>query len=432
MPPKKIGKPSKKETKTSKKEGETSKKEGEMLSGEKIEGAELRAKIKDMHTVIRKLYKDIPPIQKYTSGNIETLKTNLKRLEDMKDSKESETLKNRIRIMYNRFLKNGKPLPESLEFYIENKSLHELCQIESKLEIDLADTDIDRGHQKLVKEIGSVISALEKFGDKEPYDNYNKYIGTADNELPNEILRSNLKTLKLRLKDLHDKQAQPGPSTDTEAKKAQPSPKPEAKKAQPSPKPEAKKAQPSPKPEAKKSKGKEKAKDEDEDDTLILNSLTKMSDSELEKYNNNEELKKQFIISLFGHDIVPTDMAILVGKLNNEIRELKYKKRLGAPIRSDMQPIIISKQKEFDNGIKMIDDLVSNNNIEEASELATKMYDVVTTAFLKGDMTEKEYGEKKAKLISLIKKDKNLKARKVGKYFHHDFLNKNIKKVSIL
>ena len=71
------------------------------------------------------------------------------------------------------------------------------------------------------------------------------------------------------------------------------------------------------------------------------------------------------------------------------------------------------------------------NNIEEASELATQLYNIITTSFLKGELTEKEY-EKKSKLISLIKKDQTLKARKVGKYFHHDFLNKNIKKVSIL
>ena len=74
MPPKREGKTSKKEGKTSKKEGKTPQKEGETLSAEKIEGAELREKIKEIHTVIRKLYKDIPSIQKCTSGNIETLK----------------------------------------------------------------------------------------------------------------------------------------------------------------------------------------------------------------------------------------------------------------------------------------------------------------------------------------------------------------------
>ena len=62
--------------------------------------------------------------------------------------------------------------------------------------------------------------------------------------------------------------------------------------------------------EAKKSKGKEKSKDVD--DTIILNRLTKLSDSELEKYNNNEELKKQLIISLFGPDITNTDRGILI------------------------------------------------------------------------------------------------------------------------
>ena len=69
---------------------------------------------------------------------------------------------------------------------------------------------------------------------------------------------------------------------------------------------------------------------------------------------------------------------------------------------------------------------------KEASELATQLYNIITTALLKGDMSEKEYEEKKNKLIYLIKKDKNLKATKTGKYFHHDFLNKNIKKVNIM
>ena len=73
------------------------------------------------------------------------------------------------------------------------------------------------------------------------------------------------------------------------------------------------------------------------------------------------------------------------------------KKRLGAPLRSDKQPIIISKQKEFDNGIKMIDDLVAKNNIDEASELATQLYNIITSALLKGEISDKEYEEKRIK-----------------------------------
>ena len=117
-------------------------------------------------------------------------------------------------------------------------------------------------------------------------------------------------------------------------------------------------------------------------------------------------------------------MNILIGKLNNEIRVLKERKKRGAPIRDI--------KKDFDDGIKMIDNLVRKNNIEEASELATQIYNIIVIAFIKGEMSEKEFEEKKNKLAPFIKKDKNLKARKVGKYFHHDFLNKNIKKVSIL
>ena len=361
MPPKKVDK-------TTNEEGED-----EILFSEKIESAEVRTKIKNIYPALKKLYKNLSPLQKYTKGNIRILKSNLENLENMKNVKESRLLKNRIRLLYNRFIKNGQSLPEPLDYYIDNKSLHELSQIESKFDIDLANFDKERIHKKIVEQIKSIISTLEKFGDKEPSKNYDKYIGTEDTKLSNSILRSNLDTLEKRLEDVHEKQIQASPSKivpkpeakkskrkekskDEDDKQAQPEPSTDEVKNT-VPKPEAKKAQPSPKPEAKKSKGKEKSKDEE--DTLILNSLTKMSDSELEKYNNNEELKKQFIISLFGHDIVPTDMAILVGKLNNEIRELKYKKRLGAPIRSDMQPIIISKQKEFDNGIKMIDNLVA-------------------------------------------------------------------------
>ena len=173
-------------------------------------------------------------------------------------------------------LKKGKPLSETLEYYTENKSIHDLTQIESMLEIALGNLDINRVHQKLLKEIGTVVSTLDNFGDTEPFDNYNKYVGKPGDEFPNEILWRNLEKLNERLKALHDKQAQPGPSTNANAAKKN-VPKPEAKIS-------------IPKPEAKKSKGKEKSKDVD--DTIILNRLTKLSDSELEKYNNNEELKK--------------------------------------------------------------------------------------------------------------------------------------------
>ena len=136
MPPKKVDK-------TTNEEGED-----EILFSEKIESAEVRTKIKNIYPALKKLYKNLPPLQKYTKGNIRILKSNLENLENMKNVKESRLLKNRIRLLYNRFIKNGQSLPEPLDYYIDNKSLHELSQIESKFDIDLANFDKERIHKK--------------------------------------------------------------------------------------------------------------------------------------------------------------------------------------------------------------------------------------------------------------------------------------------
>lgn len=393
------------------------------LSEEKVKEAEVRAKIKEIYKYLATNIKNkkLPHQSNFTSGKLETLRKNLLRLEAMQKEYEVDKLKDRIVILYNRFKKDGEPLPEPLQYYTENKSLVELTQIERDLEKELGNIDIGRVHQKLVKEIESVISALSRAGDKEPSNNSNKYIGTPNNEFDNDTLRDNLKILQKRLESYYEKQAQPRSSTNVDPTNKW-VPKPEA---QPS-----SSTTPIPKPGAKKSKGKEKQKDED--DTIILNNLTKMSDSELEKYSNNDELKKQFIISLYGADITTTDMNILIGKLNNEIRVLKERKRKGAPIRGDVQPITMSKRKNFDNAMKVINDLVAKNNIEGASELAIQLYNVITTSLLKGEMSQQEYEEIKNEIIYLIRNDKSLKGKKIGKYFHHDFLTKNIKKVSIL
>ena len=212
---------------------------------------DLKKKIKDIYVYLKKANKQLPSFSTYAKGNIETLKENLKHLEVIQKDYEIDRLKNRIGILYNRYKKFGGPLPESLEYYTENKSINELRQIESELDKDLGNIDIERVHQKLVKEIEAVVSALAKAGDTEPTDNYSKYAGTTDNEFSNDILRHNLKTLEERLKALHDKQAQPQPSSSTKEESTKKwIPKPEAKPS----------SSTTPKPEAKKSTGKKNRK----------------------------------------------------------------------------------------------------------------------------------------------------------------------------
>ena len=62
---------------------------------------------------------------------------------------------------------------------------------------DLGKIYINRVHQKYLNDIKSIISTLSKFGDNEPSNNYNKYVGTPDNEFSNDILRKNLETMNI-------------------------------------------------------------------------------------------------------------------------------------------------------------------------------------------------------------------------------------------
>ena len=141
------------------------------------------------------------------------------------------------------------------------------------LETKLGNLDIDRNHQKILHQIGTIISTLDEYGDHEPYDNYNKYVGAPGDEFPNEILRHNLELLNERLKNLHAKQGQPSTSTYADIAK---SPKPEAKKR--------------PKPGAKKSKEKEKEKSKDEE---APKSLPKPEEKKVKKKKKkNLKMKK--------------------------------------------------------------------------------------------------------------------------------------------
>ena len=91
------------------------KKIGTELSDEEIASAELRTQIKDIYDYLRKISKNkMPPKQKYTTGKLETLKSNLKSLELMQRKYETDMLKDRIGILYNRFIKYNVPLPETL------------------------------------------------------------------------------------------------------------------------------------------------------------------------------------------------------------------------------------------------------------------------------------------------------------------------------
>ena len=88
------------------------KKAGDKLSDEQIKSAELRQQIKEKYNYVKQFDKNIPPITKYTNGNIDTLKENLKRLEDLKNKYVSEQAKNRIGILYNEFNKKGNLFPK--------------------------------------------------------------------------------------------------------------------------------------------------------------------------------------------------------------------------------------------------------------------------------------------------------------------------------
>ena len=88
------------------------KKEGNKLSDEQIKIAELKQQIEEKYNYVKQFDKNIPPIRQYRSGKIDTLKGNLKRLEDLKNKYVSEQIINRIGILYNEFKKRGNLLPK--------------------------------------------------------------------------------------------------------------------------------------------------------------------------------------------------------------------------------------------------------------------------------------------------------------------------------
>ena len=170
-----------------------------------VDEKKLRALLRLWYNSLKDKNVQLPDLRTYISKKltVDDLKQKLKELKDLKYNYRSNEIKRRIEILYKEFKNLGKPLPEDLSYYTSNKSFFELSEIETKLEMELAEIDMDRINTKLMQEIGNLMTQLSKLGDTEPNDNVKKYIGTKEDPFSNVMLRHSKDILEKRLEDLH-------------------------------------------------------------------------------------------------------------------------------------------------------------------------------------------------------------------------------------
>ena len=139
----------------------------------------MKALIRLWYNSLKEKNVPLPDIRTYISKklSVDELKQKLKELKELKYNYGSNEIKRRIEILHKEFIKHGKPLPEDLSYYTSNKSFFELSEIEQKLEMELAEIDMDRIQTKLLNEIGNLMTQLSNLGDTEPDNNVKKILG---------------------------------------------------------------------------------------------------------------------------------------------------------------------------------------------------------------------------------------------------------------